>query len=133
MLSHLRLGDLRLRDRLGEIRLQLGRSGSAAALEEFDIRPVPVPDAVALQDDATGRAYTYGESYRLINRAARMLRDELGVSHGDRVAVLSMNETEYVFLLFACQKLGAILPPPAPEDCVTPLRTPPGAGRPGRG
>jgi fatty-acyl-CoA synthase len=69
------------------------------------------PEAVALQDDATGRTYTYGESYRLINRAARMLRDELGVGEGDRVAVLSMNEAEYVFLLFACQKLGAILLP----------------------
>lgn len=69
------------------------------------------PDSVALQDDATGRTYTYGECDRLINRAARLLRDELGVRRGDRVAVLSMNEPEYVFLLFACQKLGAILLP----------------------
>jgi fatty-acyl-CoA synthase len=69
------------------------------------------PDAVALQDDATGRRYTYGASYRLINRAARILADDFGVAAGDRVAVLSMNETEYVFLLFACQKLGAILLP----------------------
>ncbi|MEJ2678084.1 MAG: long-chain fatty acid--CoA ligase [Gemmatimonadota bacterium] len=64
-----------------------------------------------MQDDATGRRFTYAESYRLINRAARLLRDELGVGPGDRVAVLSMNEPEYVFLLFACQKLGAILLP----------------------
>ena len=69
------------------------------------------PDAVALQDDATGRRYTYAESYRLINRAARLLRDVWEVGEGDRVAVLSMNETEYVFLLFACQKVGAILLP----------------------
>ena len=69
------------------------------------------PSSVALQDDATGRQYTYAESYTLINRAARFLADEFGVGKGDRVAVLSMNETEYVFLLFACQKLGAMLLP----------------------
>lgn len=69
------------------------------------------PDAVALQDHATGRRYTYAESYRLINRAARFLADDFGIGKGDRVAVLAMNETEYVFLLFACQKLGAILLP----------------------
>ena len=69
------------------------------------------PDSVALQDDATGRQYTYAERYRLINRAARFLADDFGIGKGDRVAVLAMNETEYVFLLFACQKLGAILLP----------------------
>lgn len=69
------------------------------------------PDSVALKDDATGRAYTYGDSYTLINRAARFLADELGVGAGDRVAVLAMSSAEYILLLFACRKLGAILLP----------------------
>ncbi len=69
------------------------------------------PDAVALQDDATGRRFTYAGCRRLIDRGARVLADQLGVRAGDRVAVLSMNEPEYVLLLFACQKLGAILLP----------------------
>ncbi len=69
------------------------------------------PDAVALQDDATGRRFTYAQCRRMIDRGARFLADELGVGEGDRLAVLSMNEPEYVLLLFACQKLGAILLP----------------------
>lgn len=69
------------------------------------------PDAVALQDDASGRRFTYAECRTLVDRAVHMLRDEFGVGAGDRVAVLSMNEPEYVFLLFACQKLGAMLVP----------------------
>ncbi len=69
------------------------------------------PEAVALQDDASGRRYTYAQCRGAIDRIARMLANEFGVGPGDRVAVLSMNEPEYVFLLFACQKLGAILLP----------------------
>jgi len=69
------------------------------------------PDAVALRDDATGRTWTYADCHRLAARGARLLTDELGVGAGDRVAVLSMNEPEYVFLLFACQRVGAILLP----------------------
>jgi len=80
-------------------------------LDWFERWALYSPDAVALQDDASGRAYTYAEARRLIDRAAHMLRDELGVGPRDRVAVLATNEPEYVFLLFACQKLGAILLP----------------------
>lgn len=69
------------------------------------------PAAVALQDDATGRTYTYAAANDVVNRTARLLRDEYGVQPGDRFAVLSANELEYVFLLFAAQKLGAILLP----------------------
>ena len=69
------------------------------------------PDAVALQDDATGRQVSYAEANDVINRTARVLRDEYGVRAGDRFAVLSANELEYVFLLFVAQKLGAVLLP----------------------
>ncbi len=69
------------------------------------------PDQVALQDADTGRRYTYAQAKAVVNRAARVLRDELGVQEGDRFAVLSTNELEYVFLLFAAQKIGAILVP----------------------
>jgi fatty-acyl-CoA synthase len=86
-------------------------SATEPRIDWFERWALYAPDSVALQDDASGKTYTYGESNRLIDRAARILRDELGVGPGDRVAVLSMNETEYVFLLFACQKLSAILLP----------------------
>lgn len=69
------------------------------------------PSAVALKDADSGREYTYAEANDVVNRTARLLRDGFGVGAGDRFAVLSMNELEYVFLLFAAQKLGAILVP----------------------
>lgn len=69
------------------------------------------PSAVALRDADSGFAYTYGQANDVVNRTARLLRDEHGVKPGDRIAVLSMNELEYVLLLFVAQKLGAILVP----------------------
>ena len=53
-------------------------------------------------------------SYRELNERANrfanaMLR--LGVGHGDRVAVLALNEPEYYDMLFGLGKIGAILVP----------------------
>ncbi|XXF78392.1 long-chain fatty acid--CoA ligase [Myxococcaceae bacterium GXIMD 01537] len=70
------------------------------------------PDAVALVDSVRGgRRITWREWNASANRTARLLHDELGVRQGERVAVLAMNCTEYLDLLFACAKLGAILQP----------------------
>ena len=69
------------------------------------------PDAIALKDDASARAYSYKESHTLINRFAHVLKGEFGIQAGDRVAVLAMNEIEYIFLFFAVQRIGAILVP----------------------
>jgi acyl-CoA synthetase (AMP-forming)/AMP-acid ligase II len=53
---------------------------------------------------------TYGELNERANRFANaMLR--LGVGHGDRVAILALNEPEYYDLLFGLGKIGAILVP----------------------
>lgn len=46
-----------------------------------------------------------------IERAARALKGALGVNRGDRVAVLSLNRPDYLVLLYACARLGAILVP----------------------
>ena len=69
------------------------------------------PDAPAITDEESGRRFTYARSATVINRLARVLRDEYGVREGERIAVLSVNEVEYVFLLFAAMKIGAILVP----------------------
>lgn len=69
------------------------------------------PDVVALKDDGTGRAFTYRQSHGLVNRLAHALRMDFGIRAGDRVAVLAMNELEYVFLFYALQKVRAILVP----------------------
>ena len=68
------------------------------------------PDAVALEDKATGRTLTYAALDERAGRAAALLAAR-GVGAGDRVALLSRNRIEFFELLFACAKLGAILVP----------------------
>ncbi|HYI02974.1 long-chain fatty acid--CoA ligase [Hyalangium sp.] len=70
------------------------------------------PDRVALIDALRGdRHITYREWNAAAHRTARLLHDTLGVRRGDRVAVLAMNCVEYLDVVFACAKLGAILQP----------------------
>jgi fatty-acyl-CoA synthase len=68
------------------------------------------PDRVMLELDETDRRWTYSQADRLTGRLVGWLSDK-GVVRGDRVAVLSQNEPEYVFLFFALQRIGAILVP----------------------
>jgi len=68
------------------------------------------PNKTALVDTLhDNRAITYREWNRSANRTANFLRERLGVSKEDRVAVLAMNCVEYLDVWFACQKIGAIL------------------------
>ena len=46
-----------------------------------------------------------------IETTARALKAEFGVSRGDRVAILSLNRPDYLVLLYACARLGAMLVP----------------------
>jgi fatty-acyl-CoA synthase len=69
------------------------------------------PLKTAIKDGDTGREYNYHDFYKTSLQAAAYLKDKFQISKGDRVAVLSSNELEYVFLFFALQRLGAILVP----------------------
>lgn len=69
------------------------------------------PTGVAIKDGDTGREFTYAQFYQAATHGAAFLKSEYGVGPGDRVAVLSTNELEYVFLFFAVQRLGATLVP----------------------
>src|SRR5690348_9130873 len=69
------------------------------------------PDKVALIDVATGERRTYKEWNARANAAVRLLREGFGIQKGDRVAVLAINCPEYLDVLFAAGKLGAILVP----------------------
>ena len=69
------------------------------------------PTHTAIVDGETGRAYTYAELYRASLQTAFYLKSKYKIASGDRVAVLSANELEYIFLFFALQRLGAILVP----------------------
>ncbi|MFZ4621716.1 MAG: acyl-CoA synthetase [Bacteroidota bacterium] len=69
------------------------------------------PAKTAVKDDAAGKSYSYAEMYAITNRLSRILQEEYGIQYGDRVAVLSQNTIEYLFLYFAVQQIGAILVP----------------------
>jgi fatty-acyl-CoA synthase len=58
-----------------------------------------------------GETLTYRQFAERIERAACALKGEFGVSRGDRVAILSLNRPDYLVLLYACARLGAMLVP----------------------
>ncbi len=58
-----------------------------------------------------GETITYATLHDRITHTARALKSELGVNKGDRVAILSLNRPDYLVLLYACARLGAILVP----------------------
>ena len=67
------------------------------------------PDRPAIH--FAGSTLTYSEFSRRIAATARTLKSELGVARGDRVAILSLNHPDYLVLLYACARLGAMLVP----------------------
>ncbi len=80
------------------------------------------PERVALEDER--RRLTFGELDDRVNRLAHVLAG-LGVERGDRVALLSENRVEYLEVVLAGAKLGAIvcclnwrLAPAELEHCV---------------
>src|SRR4051794_29828547 len=58
-----------------------------------------------------GDILSYSAFSARIEQAARALKAEYGVGRGDRVAILSLNRPDYLVLLYACARLGAILVP----------------------
>src|SRR5438105_6010743 len=54
---------------------------------------------------------SYATFHARIQLTACALKSELGVSRGDRVAILSLNRSDYLVLLYACARLGAMLVP----------------------
>ncbi|MBX3039702.1 MAG: o-succinylbenzoate--CoA ligase [Bdellovibrionaceae bacterium] len=69
------------------------------------------PRSVAIQDGDSGKRFTYSEFFQAAARGAQALSEKFGITRGDRVAVLSLNELDYVVLFFALQRLGATLVP----------------------
>ncbi|MEM7346044.1 MAG: AMP-binding protein [Chloroflexota bacterium] len=67
------------------------------------------PDKVALRFEGT--ATSYADFSAQIETAAQVLKWQLGVGRGDRVAHLGYNSPEMLHLLFACARLGAMLVP----------------------
>jgi acyl-CoA synthetase (AMP-forming)/AMP-acid ligase II len=65
------------------------------------------PEVEAVFEAATGRRLSFTELNGRCNQVANALRDG-GVKHGDRVALLLMNGTEFVETFFAVGKIGAV-------------------------
>ena len=67
------------------------------------------PDKAAIVFE--GETFTYAVFNTRIEQTARALKAECRVSRGDRVAILSLNRPDYLVLLYACARLGAMLVP----------------------
>jgi len=67
------------------------------------------PDKPALRFE--DEEITYAQFAGRIGRLAGMLASELGVGAGDRVAHLGYNSPDFLDLVFACARLGAIVVP----------------------
>jgi fatty-acyl-CoA synthase len=69
------------------------------------------PDHPSLEDTETGEAWTWRQTEDRVGRLAAVLADRLGVSGGDRVAVLGHNHVRQLELQLACWRLGAVFVP----------------------
>jgi fatty-acyl-CoA synthase len=67
------------------------------------------PDKAAIIFE--GEVLTYAALHARIKRTASALQAEFGVVKGDRIAILSLNRPDYLVLLYACARLGAMLVP----------------------
>ncbi len=68
------------------------------------------PNQLAIVDIGKpgGWRFTYKQMNRRANQLANWLQDQVGVSKGDRVAILARDGLEHLDTFFACGKLGAI-------------------------
>jgi long-chain acyl-CoA synthetase len=78
--------------------------------ELLDQRASDGPDKHFLFSEADGRAFTYAEFQRAVNRTAALLAGR-GVSKGDAVGLLMPNSAEYIIAYFACWAVGAVAGP----------------------
>ena len=67
------------------------------------------PDKAAIRFG--GAELTYAALAQRIGETAGALKSQLGVGRGDRVAILAANHPDYLVLLYACARLGAMLVP----------------------
>jgi len=75
----------------------------------LDRRADLTPDQVALVFE--GEPIAYRALARQVAATAHHLQHGLGVAPGDRVGLIALNRPDYLSLLFACARLGAMLVP----------------------
>jgi acetyl-CoA synthetase len=80
-------------------------------LDKWIGTPVEQKAAVRWEgEEGTARTLTYGELQREVNRCANALR-ELGIGHGDRVALFMPMCPELIVAFFAVMKVGGVILP----------------------
>lgn len=72
------------------------------------VNAIHFPDRICLLSD--DHEFTFAETYQRVNAVASGLRRE-GVNRGSRVALFATDSIEYVEVLLACMKLGAVYVP----------------------
>ncbi|WP_309274258.1 AMP-binding protein [Paenibacillus sp.] len=87
-----------------------GSAGTARPDGWFERRCRLSANRVALMDETTCHTLTYRELAERVDLAALIL-SKLGVRQGDRVGILTPNDSRMLVILFACRRLGAILVP----------------------
>jgi acyl-CoA synthetase (AMP-forming)/AMP-acid ligase II len=65
-------------------------------------------EAMLFSDGADDRRFTFAELAHRVASAATRLRDEHGIGHGDRVAILAANCPEWIVAFWATVSLGAV-------------------------
>src|ERR1700691_3126394 len=89
---------------------RIGRLDSKMDLSDLIERNAAfTPDKAAILFE--GESLTYAAFHARIEQTAQALQAEFGVTSGDRVAILSLNRPDYLVLLYACARLGAMLVP----------------------
>jgi fatty-acyl-CoA synthase len=73
-------------------------------------RALLTPEREAIVDNIQNKRYTFEEIERRVNQVARILLDS-GIQKGDRVGIYSKNRFDFLDILLACGKIGAILTP----------------------
>lgn len=69
------------------------------------------PEATAVVDMFSNRQYSYQQMDERVARCAGFLRDDLGVAQGQHIAVLSQNGSDFLEIMFACARIGAVMVP----------------------
>ena len=85
------------------LRVNIGRIPAKTASLE--------PQREALVDVPNERRITFGELDERVRRLANALRDDLGLSKGDRVAILSKNCIQYMEVFYGAARCGLIALP----------------------
>jgi fatty-acyl-CoA synthase len=85
--------------------------GEMHAADLLSQRAHLTPGRIALVELETGRRFTYADLNERACRLANFMREQLGVSAGDRVSILARNSIVYLDLLYGLAKIGAIFSP----------------------